>query len=114
MPTHFNELTPAQAERLAILAEEMGEAIQIIGKILRHGYDSFNPDSLDIRTNRQYLHDELTDVEAAITMIGRDIPELYSEPAHDKAVNLAMLKKLSWSHHQGDDFKEFIEAASKL
>ncbi len=33
--THFNELTPAEAERLAYLAEECGEAIQIIGKILR-------------------------------------------------------------------------------
>lgn len=114
MPAHYNELTPAQAERLAILAEEMGEAIQVIGKVLRHGYESFNPDSLDPRTNRQLLLHELTDVEAAITMIGRDIPELYSEPAHDQAVNRAMLKKLSWSHHQGDDFKEFVEAMDRL
>ena len=34
----FNELSPAEVERLAILAEEMGEAIQVIGKVLRHGY----------------------------------------------------------------------------
>jgi hypothetical protein len=32
-----NELSDAEVERLAILAEEMGEAQQCIGKILRHG-----------------------------------------------------------------------------
>ena len=37
MDDHFNNLTPGEAERLAILAEECGEVIQIIGKILRHG-----------------------------------------------------------------------------
>jgi hypothetical protein len=30
--THFNGLTPAQAERLAMLAEEAAEVIQVIGK----------------------------------------------------------------------------------
>lgn len=44
MPEHFNGLTPAEAERLAMLSEECGEVIQIIGKILRHGYDSYHPD----------------------------------------------------------------------
>lgn len=40
---HFNQLTPAQAELLALLAEECGECVQAIGKILRHGYGSSNP-----------------------------------------------------------------------
>ena len=35
---NFNQLTPAETERLAILAEECGEVIQAVGKILRHGY----------------------------------------------------------------------------
>jgi NTP pyrophosphatase (non-canonical NTP hydrolase) len=39
----FNGLTSAEAERLAILAEECGEVIQAVGKILRHGYQSYNP-----------------------------------------------------------------------
>lgn len=34
---HFNNLTPGEAERLAMLAEECGEVIQAVGKILRHG-----------------------------------------------------------------------------
>lgn len=43
--THFNDLEPGEAERLAILAEEAGELIHAIGKILRYGYESHNPDS---------------------------------------------------------------------
>lgn len=57
---HFNRLTPAEAERLALCAEEMGEAIQAIGKILRHGYESTHPDGGP--TNRQALEAELGDV----------------------------------------------------
>lgn len=62
----FNELNPAKAERLALLLEELGEAQQAIGKILRHGYDSFNPYKRDAGTNRQMLERELGDVESAI------------------------------------------------
>jgi hypothetical protein len=35
---YFNSLTPAELERLSLLLEELGEAQQAIGKILRHGY----------------------------------------------------------------------------
>ena len=37
-------LTLSRLERLALLLEELGEAQQVIGKILRHGYDSRHPD----------------------------------------------------------------------
>lgn len=40
MSQPFNQLTNARAERLHILLEELGEAQQAIGKILRHGYES--------------------------------------------------------------------------
>lgn len=43
MLSHFNRLSPSELERLAILDEEMHEVGQIIGKILRHGYESYNP-----------------------------------------------------------------------
>lgn len=36
-------LTSAQRERLALLTEELGESLQAIGKIERHGYDSEHP-----------------------------------------------------------------------
>lgn len=52
-------MTEAQLERLAILAEELGEAQQAIGKIIRHGYESFNPDKPDHPGNQYDLELEL-------------------------------------------------------
>lgn len=57
---HFNRLTPAEAERLALLAEECGEVIQAIGKVLRHGFESTHPDGGP--TNRESLERECGDV----------------------------------------------------
>ena len=37
MTEHFNGLTPAEDERLAMLAEECAEVIKIVSKIQRHG-----------------------------------------------------------------------------
>jgi NTP pyrophosphatase (non-canonical NTP hydrolase) len=81
----FNGLTPAQAERLFYLLEELGEAQQAIGKILRHGYESRDPTKArqtfdDNRggqdgwrntspTNRENLTSELGDVQRAIYML---------------------------------------------
>jgi NTP pyrophosphatase (non-canonical NTP hydrolase) len=63
---HFNELTPAEAERLAVLLEELGETSQAIGKILRHGYASRNPLEPHSLTNREALERELGDIQYAI------------------------------------------------
>jgi hypothetical protein len=65
---HFNELTEAQAERLAILSEECAEVIQIVGKILRHGYSSTNKGALP-RNNRELLEIELGHVLHAVAMM---------------------------------------------
>lgn len=65
MAEHFNRLTPAQAERLAILAEEAGEVVQAVGKILRHGYGSHHPDNAAV-DNRDHLEHELGDLTAVI------------------------------------------------
>lgn len=69
MSAHFNQLTPAEAERLALLAEECGEVIQAVGKILRHGYESRNPLIAEGPTNRESLERELGDVHAAIILL---------------------------------------------
>ena len=53
-----NDLTDAEVERLAVLAEEMGEAIQCIGIILRHGYESWNPAVRASPNNRRMLEIE--------------------------------------------------------
>lgn len=72
-----NDLDDAELERLSILAEEMGEAIQAIGKILRHGYESNSPllhQAREHPTNRMDLEKELGDVLCAMDMmIGEDV-----------------------------------------
>lgn len=65
-----NGLSDAQAERLAILAEEMAEVTQVIGKILRHGYES-GAEYTNGRTNRDLLADELGDLRVAVRMVMR-------------------------------------------
>ena len=62
---NFNGLTPAEAERLAWLAEECAETIHAVGKILRHGYESRDPTVDGSPTNRVTLELELGDVRAA-------------------------------------------------
>ena len=66
---NINNLSAAEAERLALLAEECGEVIQVVGKILRHGYDSANP-LVDVSpTNREELEKELGDIELVVDML---------------------------------------------
>jgi len=93
--SHFNQLTPAQAERLAMVAEECAEVIQIVGKILRHGYDSHHPND-PLSTNRDLLGRELTDLYAVASALCRDgVPE---GSLHDQ--DRAWMKKLRFAHHQ--------------
>lgn len=66
---NFNKLTPAEAELLAKLAEECGEVVQIVGKILCHGYESYNPFDEDKTTNRELLEAEAAHVEVVIAML---------------------------------------------
>ena len=93
---HFNKLTPAEAERLAMLAEECGEVIQIVGKILRHGYDSYHPVNPRV-SNRDLLAKELRDVNAVLLAMGRG--ELREYSVQD--VVGVWDRKLQYTHHQG-------------
>lgn len=60
-------LTPPEVERLALLSEELGEAQQAVGKILRHGYTNRHPESYV--PNRETLVLELGDVLAAMRIM---------------------------------------------
>lgn len=99
---HFNELTPAEDERLAILLEEMGEVLQVIGKIQRHGYLSHDPTSQAMYppNNRDLLAKELGDVLAAITMMeaGKDFRS--EDMLARRDVKLKKVRK--YLHHQPD------------
>lgn len=56
---HFNQLTEQESEALAILSEECAEVIQIIGKIQRHGLESFHPEDPNKTINAVLLAKEL-------------------------------------------------------
>jgi hypothetical protein len=94
---HFNRLTPAEAERLALLHEELGEAQQIIGKILRHGYESYHPDDPET-TNRTLLAQELGHVWAATQMLimPQDVSGMLLEFSRGEKHE----KVKRWMHHQ--------------
>jgi len=101
MPDHFNNLTPAEAERLAMLAEECGEVIQVIGKILRHGYESCHPNDQHQQTNRSLLSGELIDLLAVVDLMeNRD--DLNAPPGRPTAADYgsAVRRKLKYAHHQ--------------
>ena len=94
---NFNQLTPAQAERLAVLSEELGEAQQAIGKILRHGYKSHHPNIPEI-TNRNSLEKELGDITFAISMLAS-----MDDINYDKVTRYAFEKQSKirkYLHHQ--------------
>lgn len=97
---HFNQLSEAEQERLAILIEECAEVQQIACKILRHGYDSRNPKVQDSETNCEMLERELGDLQHAIVRMGASgdvsfatiTDRSHSKPEHIKP----------YLHHQGD------------
>lgn len=91
-----HNLTEAERERLAVLSEELGEAQQVIGKILRHGYESKHPFIVDSDTNRASLSKELGDIGAAMTLMihaGDVFPGKISYRIKDK---LAKIRR--WLH----------------
>ncbi len=76
---NFNKLTPAETERLTLLVEEASEVIQVVGKIFRHGFESYHPDTFE--TNRKALERELGDLKFAVDFLckNRDIDMNYIE-----------------------------------
>ncbi len=94
---NFNKLTVSEAERLALLSEECGEVIQVIGKILRHGFESRHPNGGP--TNRETLERECGDLRhSMLLMIASG--DLREEKIAESAVNKA-LNVVKYLHHQG-------------
>lgn len=95
MTEHFNRLTPAEAERLALVAEECGEVLQAIGKVLRHGYASTHPDGGP--TNREALEREIGDLSAVCDLLAQDDldPRHIVRAARNKRENMQ-----KYLHHQ--------------
>ncbi len=100
LTNHFNRLSEAELERLAILIEECGEVIQSACKILRHGYESTNPKAV-VRvneTNRAALSREIGDLMHAVQRmeLARDISA--SEIAEWRNSKAGRMKP--YLHHQ--------------
>ena len=98
-----NGLNDAEAERLAILLEELGEAQQAVGKILRHGYESYDPsrdEEMCIEgENRRDLEKELGDIRY-ITALMYQRGDLRETSVLNRAVEKAAKIK-PYLHHQG-------------
>lgn len=91
-----NELSPAEAERLAMLAEEAGEIVQAVAKILRHGYRSHHPDEPGV-SNRHRLSHEVADLHAVLRLMDRAGDAVSPTAAR---IESAMHRKLRYAHHQ--------------
>ena len=97
---HFNGLSEAEAERLALLAEECGEVIQAVSKVLHHGYESRNPKVPFSLRNRDLLANELGHVMHAMQRMieARDFRQLDLELSqNEKSRSIGQ-----WLHHQAD------------
>lgn len=98
MAEFTNGLNKAEAERLAVLAEECGEVIQVVGKILRHGYESYSPNDTQKITNREWLEKEIGDifVIGGILVASGDID--HNQMMQHTAEKLGRISK--YLHHQ--------------
>jgi hypothetical protein len=95
------KLTPAQLERWALLSEELNEAAALIGKLLRHGPHSYNPDDPTECPNHQLVARELGDVEYAIKLLTDSGVLFWSEIQLGKRI--AERNKPKYLHHQDDE-----------
>ena len=92
------ELSDAQRELFACLAEEAAEVVQAVGKILRHGLYSYGHGSGE--TNQEVLAREIGDLEYVVKRLidGRQVDAMsISTAKHEKAA-----KFLKYTHFQLD------------
>jgi len=92
-----NGLSAAETERLALLGEECAEIGKAIGKILRHGAESRNPDVAGSPTNRADLEREIGDLLWVIDLMAHcgDFSTLRA-----RADSGRHARKVRYLHHQ--------------
>ena len=100
MMSNYNKLTSAETERLALLAEECGEVVQIVGKVLRHGYENVSSKDLEYITNREKLVMEVGDLLVVLNYLF-EANDINSE-AVEKRVEVKNVEIKKWLHHQGE------------
>jgi NTP pyrophosphatase (non-canonical NTP hydrolase) len=96
----LKSMSPAVAERLDCLTEELGESVHMLGKAKRHGLNSTHTDYLGI-PNKELLETELGHVLARIKLL------TVSGDLHWVNILRAAREKLSQEphhlHHQNPD-----------
>lgn len=90
-----NRIGEAEQERLGLFTEETGEANQVVGKILRHGLDSYHPD-MPLLSNANLLELEAGHVLAAIDLLVAC--GTLSREALEKERRAKLEKLRSWLH----------------
>ena len=91
----FNRLSEEELERLALLSEDCAEVIHIVQKIIRHGYESLNPDIQHSPTNRIFLAREVGQLKWVIDQMKKS-------------------KDMGWSHVKdsfncrGQDIRQYL------
>lgn len=108
--SEFNGLTPAQEERLVLLQEEANEVGQAVAKVLRHGYESTNPDQPNSASNRSHLQKELGQLHLASRLLceAKDLQEdMITVGRQSKARTLP-----KWLHHQEN--KDLVAPANNF
>ena len=81
-------LTSAELERLALLAEEAAEIVQLVSKIIRFGKDSYHPNDPSETSNIELLEMECSHIFVAIHLLAQedDINALKLNDHFDKKV----------------------------
>lgn len=64
-----DDIDAATKELLICVAEEAGEITQMVGKILRFGFDSYHPNDPDKVDSRTRLNQELSDMLVLIDLL---------------------------------------------
>lgn len=93
----------AERERLAWLAEECAEVTKSAMKILRHGYESYNPLIPNAPTNRDDLEKEIGHVLAVLDLMSTE--EDIDEDAIEKYSNERdrdIVEGKCYLHYQGN------------
>ena len=99
----FNDLTPAEAERLDFIQEECSEVIKAVAKIKRHGFNSWNPDDPNHEGNRRELVKEIQDVIKAVGLLVLSGDIALDDSPSDKQARLKFMHEQSidnvhWSY----------------
>ena len=89
-----NGVDLAGMEQLHTLSTRAAKIVQTVGKVLRHGYDSFHPDRPE-QSNRQLLTLDLFDFWIAVHYL----PDDFFEDVQDDYEDI-MARKMRYTHHQ--------------